>query len=306
LSTWVSLRIGPDDDCWVLPRSQKAQVFAPFNAARVAAMVRIVDRQALLALYDRQIRRDVRAPDVEEATLERHAKTVVWYGKAEDDPSGVLWSDLTDEDAEAVIAAEVGRLRQWGRPFEWKYFSHDKPTDLPRRLEAAGLRPTPEEAVMVGDIEELDLDVAPPAGVKVCRVSDKAEVKALLDVNEEASGARPEWVGRVIARSIELERPPVVGVVAWADGRPVCSARVDFHEGTEFASLWGGATLPEWRGQGIYRAVVAFRGRLARDRGHRYLQVDALPTSRPILERLGFVQLTATRPYVPVEVPARE
>jgi len=278
----------------------------PFNAASVAVMVRIVDRQALLALYDCQLRRDVRAPDVEEATLERHAKTVVWYGKADDDWSSVLWSDLTDEDADAVIAAEVGRLRDWGRPFEWKYFSHDKPTDLPRRLEAAGLRPEPEEAVMVGDIEELDLDVAPPAGVEVRRVSDKGEVKALLDVHEEVFGSPEEWVGRVIARSIELERPPVVGVVAWADGRPVCGARVVFHEGTDFASLWGGTTLPEWRGKGIYRAVVAFRGRLARDRGNRYLQVDALPTSRPILERLGFVQLAATKPYVPVEVPERE
>jgi GNAT superfamily N-acetyltransferase len=98
----------------------------------------------------------------------------------------------------------------------------------------------------------------------------------------------------------------VVGVVAWADGCPVGEGRVDFHEGTAFASLWGGATLPEWRGKGIYRSVVAFRGRLARDRGHRYLQVDALPTSRPILERLGFVQLTATTPYVPVEVPQKE
>ena len=239
-------------------------------------------------------------------TLERHAKTVVWYGKDDDDWSAVLWSDLTDEDAEAVIAAEVGRLREWGRRFEWKYFSHDKPVDLPRRLEAAGLRPEPEEAVMVADIEELDLDVAPPAGVNMRRVSDKAEVKALLDVNEEVFGLRGEWVGRVVARSMGIERPPVIGVVAWADGLPVCGARVDFHEGTDFASLWGGGTLPEWRGKGIYRAVVAFRGRLARDRGHRYLQVDALPTSRPILERLGFVQLTATTPYVPVEVPERE
>jgi hypothetical protein len=85
-----------------------------FNAASVAVMVRIVDRQALLALYDRQLRRDVRVPDVEEATLERHAKTVVWYGTADDDLSGVIWSDLTDEDAEAVIAAEVGRLRERG------------------------------------------------------------------------------------------------------------------------------------------------------------------------------------------------
>lgn len=29
--------------------------------------------------------------------------------------------------------------------------------------------------------------------------------------------------------------------------------------GTEFAALWGGSTLAEWRRKGIYRALVARR-----------------------------------------------
>ncbi|MDF3147385.1 GNAT family N-acetyltransferase, partial [Streptomyces sp. T21Q-yed] len=52
------------------------------------------------------------------------------------------------------------------------------------------------------------------------------------------------------------------------------------------------------RGRGIYRALVAHRARAAVDRGYRYLQVDAMSTSRPILERLGFEPLTTTTPYV--------
>jgi GNAT superfamily N-acetyltransferase len=91
--------------------------------------------------------------------------------------------------------------------------------------------------------------------------------------------------------------PPVLGVVALADGRPVAAARAEFHEGTDFASLWGGGTLPEWRGRGIFRALVARRAAVAADRGYRYLQVDALPTSEPILARLGFVRLATTTPY---------
>ncbi|MBI0320141.1 GNAT family N-acetyltransferase, partial [Streptomyces javensis] len=49
---------------------------------------------------------------------------------------------------------------------------------------------------------------------------------------------------------------------------------------------------------GVYRALVAFRARIAADRGCRYLQVDASGMSRPILRRLGFVPLTTTTPYV--------
>ena len=67
--------------------------------------------------------------------------------------------------------------------------------------------------------------------------------------------------------------------------------------GTEFAGLWGGGTLPEWRGRGIYRALVRYRAELAAQRGYRYLTVDASPDSRPILERLGFIRLAITTPY---------
>jgi len=87
-------------------------------------------------------------------------------------------------------------------------------------------------------------------------------------------------------------------VVAEADGGIVCAGWIRFPRGTEFASLWGGGTLPEWRSRGIYRALVAYRARLAALRGVRYLYVDASPDSRPILERLGFVVVTMTTPYV--------
>ncbi len=87
-------------------------------------------------------------------------------------------------------------------------------------------------------------------------------------------------------------------VVAMAGDQPVSAARVEFVQGTDFAGLWGGGTVPAWRGKGIFRALVAYRAGLAAARGYRYLQVDALPTSRPILERLGFRPVAATTPYV--------
>ena len=68
--------------------------------------------------------------------------------------------------------------------------------------------------------------------------------------------------------------------------------------GSAFAGLWGGSTLKSHRGRGIYRALVARRAAIAGARGIRYLQVDASDDSRPILERLGFLALTTTTPYV--------
>jgi ribosomal protein S18 acetylase RimI-like enzyme len=81
------------------------------------------------------------------------------------------------------------------------------------------------------------------------------------------------------------------------DGTVVSAAWVRFHVGTDFASLWGGSTLPEYQRRGIYKALVARRAAEADERGFRYLQVDASDDSRPILERLGLRTLTSTTPY---------
>jgi GNAT superfamily N-acetyltransferase len=80
--------------------------------------------------------------------------------------------------------------------------------------------------------------------------------------------------------------------------RVVCSGRLAMVEGTEFAGVWGGSTLPEWRGRGIYRALTAARARAALAEGVRYIQSDCTSMSRPILERSGLVAVTTTTPYV--------
>jgi GNAT superfamily N-acetyltransferase len=65
-----------------------------------------------------------------------------------------------------------------------------------------------------------------------------------------------------------------------------------------FARLLGGSTLPQWRGRGIYRALIAARAQRAAARSVKYLQVDASNDSTPILCRLGFRAVTTTTTYV--------
>ena len=66
-----------------------------------------------------------------------------------------------------MIAAEVARFAAGGRDWEWKYYSYDQPYDLPDRLRAAGLVADPEESLMVAEVAGLDVDVAPPEGVRL-------------------------------------------------------------------------------------------------------------------------------------------
>jgi ribosomal protein S18 acetylase RimI-like enzyme len=107
--------------------------------------------------------------------------------------------------------------------------------------------------------------------------------------------------GLVTAVSAEQEADPEAMSVHLAvadDGSVVSAAWIRFHAGTDFASLWGGSTLAEYRRRGIYKALVARRVAEAAERGYRFVQVDASDDSRPILQRLGLRRLTATTPFL--------
>jgi ribosomal protein S18 acetylase RimI-like enzyme len=254
-----------------------------------------MDCAAVLEAYDEQIRRRPR-PEGPDGRVEADG-AVVRQLAGRDGWNGVLWSRLDASTADAAIASQIVRFAEHGHPWEWKHYSHDPPPDLTRRLEAAGLKPEEAEALLVAEIAALDLEPAVPAGVEVVVAGDPEAVDLVVAVHDEVFGVGGASLRRPLLAALERPDPQALGVVALAGRRPVAAARAEFHEGTDFASLWGGGTLPEWRGRGIFRALVARRAALAAARGYRYLQVDALPTSEPILARLGFVRLATTTPY---------
>ena len=254
-----------------------------------------MDREAVLAAYDEQIRRRPQ-PDGPDGRVETDGAVVRQLSGA-GGWSGVTWSGFDAATADAAVAAQVARFAENGVPWEWKHHSHDTPPDLPGRLVAAGLVPEEPEALLVAEIADLDLDVAAPAGVEVVTADDPEGVEMVVAVHDAAFGEDGSGLRGPLLRALDRPDAPVLGVVALAGGEPVAAGRAEFHAGTDFASLWGGGTVPGWRGRGIFRALVARRAALAAARGHRYLQVDALPTSEPILARLGFVRLATTTPF---------
>jgi GNAT superfamily N-acetyltransferase len=234
-----------------------------------------VDRDYVLAEFERQIRR-------------ADGEVLI-----EDGWSGVVASDLDESTADEAIAAHVKRFAELGRAWEWKHYSYDKPADLADRLRAAGFTAEPTEALLVAVIDELPTDAALPPGAEIVPVADEETAEMFVKVHNEVFDGDHSAVGRKLLADSANQ----IGFVVVADGAPVSGARVEFHHGTDFASLWGGGTLPAWRGRGLFKALVAHRAKLARAKGFRYLQVDASDDSSPILQRLGFVQLATTTPF---------
>lgn len=257
-----------------------------------------MDDAQLLAAYNDQVRRGL-ADDGPDVRVEVDGPVVRRVAEGGHGWSGITWSELADPvAADAVIARQVSYFRELEPQFEWKLYDYDQPPDLGRRLEAAGFTPDDSEALMIAEVADQVAEVTLPDGVRLLPVTGEAGAEALIEVHGRVfSGDQSQLRNSLLAQV--RQAPDLMGMVlAVAGQEPVCAARINFLPGTEFAGLWGGGTLPAWRGRGVYRALVAYRARLAAERGYRYLSVDASADSEPILRRLGFRCLARTTPYV--------
>ena len=258
---------------------------------------RRVETDRVLGAFDAEVRRSAR-PDGSGARIEAGPLVVRWVGADGRGWSGIAWSRLNDAEADAVIAEQVAYFAARDETFEWKLYDYDRPPDLDRRLAAASFAAEGEESLMVTEVSSIPAQADLPPGLRLLPVTDEAGVGLLTDVHERVFGTDSSRLRRSVLAQLQDRPEAVAMVVAMAGDQPVCSARIEFLPGSSFASLWGGGTLASWRGQGIYRALIAYRARLAAARGYRYLYVDASPDSQPILARLGFSRLARTTPYI--------
>ena len=206
----------------------------------------------------------------------------------------VAWSSLDEATADQEIAEEVARHAAEGNSFEWKFYSHDKPINLLARLQRQGLVAGAPEAVMA-----YDLSAGPPCTVDLCnvvRITRPEQIEHYRRVAEEALGKDYSLTCGQLADALAQRSTQHLGYIAYLGAEPVSVGRLYTHPLSAFGGLYGGTTRAAYRGRGFYRALVAARTADAIKLGARYLLVDALPTSRPILERLGFERLTDTIP----------
>jgi len=208
--------------------------------------------------------------------------------------------DFDPADLSGLVDAALAhfRARSGIRSVEWKTRAHDRAPGLVEALVAHGFEPEGTESIMVGEAALLVQHVPLPDGVELRRATTDDEVIAMERMQGRVFGDR-DWRSRADATIRRLRVDDSLQLwTAVAAGEVISAGRLEPVAGTEFAGLWGGATLPEWRGRGVYRALTAERARAALALGRRYLQSDSTEFSRPILERAGLVRVSTTTPYV--------
>jgi ribosomal protein S18 acetylase RimI-like enzyme len=210
----------------------------------------------------------------------------------------IVFSALNPEDADRAIARQIARFKSIGHDFEWKLYAHDRPADLAGRLVRHGFEPEESETVMIFDLGLHLLNVSKPHDITVRRVQSREALADVCRIREVVQNDDQTSFMDAIGDELEHCSEQICIYVAYDDAAPVAAAWLRTQVGEPFASLWGGSTLSNYRGRGIYRHLVGIRAAEAKRRGARWLTIDARPTSRPIVERLGFETLTETTPFI--------
>ena len=259
------------------------------------------DRAAFLAAYDEQLRTDAETPSAL-AVEQLGPLRLVDFGGGR---GFVTYQDLGGADADGIrelvarasahYEANAGISR-----VEWKTRGHDHAPGLHEALLDHGFVAEEPESIMIGEAKALAVDVELPDGVSLRRVTDEADVRAMCEMQGEVFGDSASDVDAMAAallRRLTFDD----GMELWvaeADGQVVSAGRLEPVDGTTFAGVWGGSTLEEWRGRGIYRALTAARARSALARGKTLMHSDSTEYSRPILERYGLLKVSTTTPYL--------
>jgi len=254
-----------------------------------------MENSEILAQYDRDERREMILPGMRREVDGPIVRQVMEV--EEEGWSYVSYSDLQEHNADEVIERQVAYFRGIDRTFEWTTYEYDTPSDLESRLIAQAFEKEETGSLMVLELDKAPARLLAPVTADVRRVEDVADlevVRSLLSAVWEEDFA---WFIPRMSRYLAPEGYVSI-YVAYVDDAPASAGWTFLTEGSRFAGLFGGTTLAQYRGRGLYTALLAARAQEAIGRGYQFLVIDAGEMSRPIVERQGFRVLTTTTPYV--------
>jgi hypothetical protein len=253
-----------------------------------------MDINAILALYDEQERLNV---DLVGFKREDTGAVVRYVPPNPKRNSFIFYDRLTNADSSTIdtaIKEQVEYFRGICNALVWKFCSHDASPLLMDRLVVHGFEPDEEHsAIMVLELTAQPALLQTPVQHDIRRKHPGDDVSDLLTV---LNGAFDEDASRALYMVYDemCGDPTRVSMyIAYADGQPACCGWTRFpRPGKDFASLWAGSTLPQFRQRGLYTELLAVRAREAAERGFRFLNIEAGNMSRPIVEKHGFIKIS--------------
>lgn len=203
------------------------------------------------------------------------------------------------KDAAGVLDHAVERTRAWGETKLTFWTNASDDPDLEEELQRRGAEHIDTVAVFARPIDGIAVEV--PDGVIAEVVRTLEQVREVDAINVPVWNQDPLDEDGLRAELAEVmdgfETGEGARMLARVDGVAVSTGGCTIIDG--FVRLWGAATLPEARGRGAYRAVLAERVRYGAGLGATTAIVKGrISTSAPILARAGFTHYGDERGFL--------
>jgi hypothetical protein len=211
-------------------------------------------------------------------------------------PNNVSWICCDPDEVDGLVRDVRSTFGARGLRFTWILEPDARPADLAARLEAHGARPDPhgDRAAVMVLAADAPVQFPEVRGLEIHdALEDYESFEAAEQVADEAFGGQPfgspSFLDEGRRRRYENGRaaPQRRVLLATLDGEPAGSASLALYP-PDGAIMNGGAVRPQFRGLGVYRAMVADRMRMIQEAGAAGAVVWGGDMSRPILETLGF------------------
>jgi GNAT superfamily N-acetyltransferase len=251
-----------------------------------------MNKNNLLVRYDKDLRLRINYPEARKEIT----KDVVRIIRKAPGMNVVSFTFANEKKLHQVIHREVEYFLPLEQPFTWKVYDHDLLPNLKEELLTHGFSPDEDPAaVMVLDVKHAPAAPHQLVPVDIRRIDTVAGLQDVIYVLDKVWGGHNTWVNDRLGNHLQI--PGYLSVyAAYVNNAPASIAWTYFPPG-QFATLFAGSTLAEYRRQGLYTSLLETRLKEIRQRGYRYAVVEAGAMSKPIVAKHGFQHLTTVYDY---------
>jgi len=226
---------------------------------------------------------------------------LLWIYTGSRGPNDVLYAHFTSDDA-TYIDAKIDETQEFyhtrNAEFGWTTGPSTRPTHLANMLEKRGFVYKWSTTGMAVDLQALNENIYVNPDLTITEIEDLETLKILRSIEILGFGASETAAQNyydTYAHAGFGNGMPWHHYIGWLHDKPVAITSLLFHAGV--AGLFGVATIPEARRQGVGATVTLHALHEARKHGYRVAVLSPTEMSIAIYRRLGFQEYCKLHHY---------
>ncbi len=218
-----------------------------------------------------------------------------WFYTGRPNLNDVTYTHLAQDNSD-YVDKKITEVLTYFSPHNvsvaWVISPITQPQQLATSLEARGFTRVGGDSNMAIDLHQMNENIPAPANLVIKEIEDAETLKLHspiarigFDTSQETSQNYYEcYVGNGFGNS-----KPWHHYIAWLNDKPVAIASLLLHAG--IAGIYGVATLPEARRQGIGAALTLYAMRVARSLGYRIAILAPSEIGMNMYRSIGFQEV---------------